>query len=164
MKKLNLTYIVLDEVLLITTPEDAENQLETKVYDVADLVACRDDHDIPWDDYDTLIDIITSTLKPTTWDEVGGPGSIQGATLGTAKILVVSETRDVHEDIVDLLTKIREIAKKNPNAGVPRRNKPAPREKPNLGSFCGGPIAPQAPDRNHVSSQEKQAETPKPAR
>lgn len=27
-------------------------------------------------DFDTLIDLITSTVQPTSWDEVGGPGSI----------------------------------------------------------------------------------------
>jgi len=27
-------------------------------------------------DFDSLIDLITSTIAPTTWDEVGGPGSI----------------------------------------------------------------------------------------
>jgi Protein of unknown function (DUF1598) len=28
-------------------------------------------------DFDSLIELITSTVRPTTWDEVGGPGSIQ---------------------------------------------------------------------------------------
>jgi hypothetical protein len=28
-------------------------------------------------DFDSLIDLITSTIAPTSWDEVGGPGSIQ---------------------------------------------------------------------------------------
>ena len=38
LKELELTYIVRDEVLQITTPEDAEGQLITKVYPVGDLV------------------------------------------------------------------------------------------------------------------------------
>jgi tetratricopeptide (TPR) repeat protein len=38
LRELNLTYIIKDEVLLITTPEEAETQLSTKVYPVADLV------------------------------------------------------------------------------------------------------------------------------
>lgn len=29
-------------------------------------------------DFDSLIELITSTIAPTTWDEVGGPGSIDG--------------------------------------------------------------------------------------
>ncbi|MFZ1935680.1 MAG: hypothetical protein WCB27_15250 [Thermoguttaceae bacterium] len=124
LRNLNLTWIIEDEVLIITTVEEAETRLDTKVYDVADLVVCRDEHDMPWDDYDSLTDIITSTIKPTSWDGVGGPGSIQGNALGTAKVLVVSQTRDVHEEIAALLAKIREVAKKTPNAGTPRRSKP----------------------------------------
>ncbi len=38
LKQLQLTYIIQDEVLMITTKEDAEQQLVVKVYPVADLV------------------------------------------------------------------------------------------------------------------------------
>ena len=38
LKELDLTYVISDEVLKITTPEEAENELLTKVYPVADLV------------------------------------------------------------------------------------------------------------------------------
>ena len=132
LKRLSLTWIIEDEVLMITTPEEAEQQLLTKLYEVADLVTCRDEHDVLWEDYDTLIDVIASTIKPTSWDMEGGPGSIKGATLGTAKVLVVSETREVHEQIADLLVKIREVARKTPNVGMPRRNRPAPRKASSL--------------------------------
>jgi hypothetical protein len=38
LRDLDLTYVIQDEVLLITTPEEAETRLSTKVYPVADLV------------------------------------------------------------------------------------------------------------------------------
>jgi hypothetical protein len=38
LKKLQLTYVIQDEVLMITTPEEADLNLVTKVYPVADLV------------------------------------------------------------------------------------------------------------------------------
>ncbi len=38
LKEMDLTYVIQDEVLKITTPEEAENELLTKVYPVADLV------------------------------------------------------------------------------------------------------------------------------
>jgi hypothetical protein len=38
LRELELTYVIQDEVLLITTPEEAETHLSTKVYPVADLV------------------------------------------------------------------------------------------------------------------------------
>jgi hypothetical protein len=54
-------------------------------------------------DYDSLIDLITSTIMPTTWDSVGGPGSIMPAN-GT---LVISQTQAVHEEIENLLANLR---------------------------------------------------------
>jgi uncharacterized membrane protein YgcG len=38
LRELDLTYVIRDEVLLVTTPEEVENHLTTKVYPVADLV------------------------------------------------------------------------------------------------------------------------------
>jgi len=35
-------------------------------------------------DFDSLIDLITSTVKPTSWDSVGGPGSIAPFETGVA--------------------------------------------------------------------------------
>jgi len=170
LKELSLAWLIKDEVLLITTPEEADNQLSTKLYEVADLVTCRDKHDAPWEDYDTLIDIITPTIKSTSWDCVGGVGSINGATLGTAKVLVVSQTREVHEEIADLLAKIREIAKKTPNAGTPRRDRPAPKiSSGQMGPTVSGypdPLAPRpkAASKNPADTgspkQEKQPKQP----
>lgn len=56
-------------------------------------------------DFDSLIELITTTVKPTTWDEVGGPGSIQEFQNNLS--LVISQTEDVHEEIVDLLEQLR---------------------------------------------------------
>ncbi len=126
LREIGLTYVIQDEVLLITTPKEAETQLTTKVYPVADLVACKDSKGESWDDYDTLSDAITGTIQPTTWDQNGGPGSISGASLGTAKVLIVSQTRPVHGQITDLLQQIREIAAVTPGAGPPRREKKEP--------------------------------------
>jgi general secretion pathway protein D len=58
-------------------------------------------------DFDSLIDLITSTIAPTTWDEVGGPGSIQ--PFATNLSIVVSNTQDVHQQIVDLLEQLRRL-------------------------------------------------------
>jgi hypothetical protein len=142
LRDLNLTWLIKDEVLLITTPEEAEATLTVKVYDVSDLVVCRDKDDELWDDYDTLIDMLSSSVMPTTWDCVGGPGSIAGDTLGTAKVLIVNQTSVVHEKIVRLLADVREIAKKNPNAEPPQRDKPAPTSKtdkpPQIAAPAGG--------------------------
>ena len=75
---------------------------------------CRDSKGKEWNDYASLIDLITSTVVPTRWDSVGGPGSIAPANFGTAKTLVILQTDDVHREIAALLKEIREIAKKTP--------------------------------------------------
>ncbi|NQU24922.1 MAG: hypothetical protein HQ567_26865 [Candidatus Nealsonbacteria bacterium] len=134
LRGLDLTWMICDETLLITTPEEAESTLTTRVYDVVDLVVYCDENGDPVDDYDTLIDSIASTLSPTTWDEVGGPGSISGNSFGSAKLLIVSQTQDVHEEVVDLLKQIRAVAEKYP-AGPPPMLYPS---QPFTGVIMGG--------------------------
>ena len=122
----SLTSTIQDEVLLITTPEEAECRLKTKVLDVADLVVCQDHEGQLWDDYDTLIEMITRTVFPSSWDEVGGPASIAPANMGTAKAIVISQTDRAHDEIAEVLAKIRAIAAKTPDAGPPQRDRPPP--------------------------------------
>jgi general secretion pathway protein D len=58
-------------------------------------------------DFDTLIDLITQTVSPHTWDHNGGKGNI--APSPTNLSLVVSQTQEVHEEIVDLLEQLRRM-------------------------------------------------------
>ncbi|MDP7015807.1 MAG: general secretion pathway protein GspD [Pirellulaceae bacterium] len=58
-------------------------------------------------DFDTLIELITSTIAPESWDEVGGAGAIE--SFPTNLSLVVSQTQDVHEQIADLLDQLRRL-------------------------------------------------------
>ena len=126
LHELGLAFTLRHEVVFITTPEEEENILITKVYDVSDLVVCRDEHNVPWDDYDMLIEAITSTVKPTSWDCVGGPASMYGISLGKAKVLVVSQTYQEQQKTAALLAEIRRIAEKHPDAPTPthHRNQP----------------------------------------
>jgi hypothetical protein len=56
-------------------------------------------------DFDSLIDLITSTVFPTTWDAVGGPGSISRDEPHAA--LILSQTQDLHDSVSNLLTMLR---------------------------------------------------------
>ena len=58
-------------------------------------------------DFDSLIELITTTISPQSWDDVGGPGSISG--FDTNLSLVVSQTQEVHEQIADLLEQLRRL-------------------------------------------------------
>jgi hypothetical protein len=133
---LGLTFEIRSEVLMITTPEKAEAHLTTVVYDVADLVTCRDEKGELWEDYDQLIETITSTIKPTTWDSVGGPGSIAPGTFNSAKVLVISQTDDIHEEIDSLLENIRDVIKQSGGKSEPPRRIWA--DRPQCGSVMGG--------------------------
>jgi general secretion pathway protein D len=56
-------------------------------------------------DFDTLMNLIKSTIEPLSWDDQGGSGTIQ-AFPGNLS-LVVSATQQVHEEISDLLEQLR---------------------------------------------------------
>jgi general secretion pathway protein D len=58
-------------------------------------------------DFDSLIDLIQQTIEPTSWDEVGGPGTVAGHDTNLS--LVISQTQEVHEQIVDLLEQLRRL-------------------------------------------------------
>jgi hypothetical protein len=124
LHELELTYMIKDQALLITTPEVAEQHLTTIIYDVADLVVYRNKEGELWDDYQGLTDAITSSIRSCTWDAAGGPGSIAGQSFRGSKVLIVSHSQDVHEEIVDFLTQLRSVTQKTPNAPPPRREPP----------------------------------------
>jgi general secretion pathway protein D len=58
-------------------------------------------------DFDTLVNLITTTVAPDTWEDNGGTGTIAG--FPTNLTLVVSNTQQVHEQIVDLLQQLRRL-------------------------------------------------------
>lgn len=107
LRPLELTWTIYDDVLLITTQSEAENLLVVKVYDVENLIGRRDSR--YYGDYQALIELITTTLAPTSWDEVGGPGAIQEYPHAGRAAIVVSQTPQVQEEIAALLSVLRAV-------------------------------------------------------
>ena len=105
-----LAQVVRGEMLVITSKEKAEARLLTKVYPVFDLVVRRAGAppQAPAMDFQSLIQSITASLAPTTWDEVGGPGEIRPFT--NAGAIVISQTAAVHEQVAAFLQAMREAA------------------------------------------------------
>jgi len=125
LRELELTCQVNNDGVLITTPEEAECELTTVIYPVSDLVRFRDSEDKEWSDYDTLINIITSTVAPQSWDCVGGPGAAEGTRYQNTDVLFVSQTQDVHRHIASLLDKMRSVAgAKSPDGEPPLKERP----------------------------------------
>jgi hypothetical protein len=68
---------------------------------------------------DQLIGVITCTVEPSTWDEVGGPGSIE--VCPHIDVLAIAQTDEVHDQIADLLGKIRRnLAQQQQPADAPQ--------------------------------------------
>jgi len=108
LTELELTFTIRDGIIVITTPEDAESRLITRVYPVLDLFALRiPQHGSAFQGeyYPDLIDVITATIAPDSWDAVGGPGAVE--YLDNAGALIISQTRDVHREVEGLLTSLR---------------------------------------------------------
>ena len=58
-------------------------------------------------DFDSLIDLIQTTVSPDTWDALGGPSTMREYSQNLS--LVISTTSDVHDQIADLLESLRRL-------------------------------------------------------
>jgi len=101
---LDLTRLIRDEALVITTTERAGEHLERRLYP------------LPWGhsaqgagNAQSLVDLIQNTVGgPAAWEVGGGNGSIRPLGDGAAAVLVVSQTADVHDEIAGLLRSVHE--------------------------------------------------------
>ena len=117
LDSVHLTYVIKDDVLKITTQEAEDrvrNTLVLRVYEVSDLLPHSDlwtkcvpsPKDQP---SETLLsEIITTTVYPNSWASVGGSGTIDYSPKEQA--LVINQTLIVHDEIVDLLHKLRKLS------------------------------------------------------
>ena len=137
LKPLGLVFTVSNDSLMITTPEECESELTTVLYPVTDLVRFRDTKGEEWQDYDSLIDLIASTVEPQSWDMVGGPGSINGYPVGKVDTIVVSQTQEVHREIAALLEKLRAVAAQGGGDGQPPTRDRPPSPPGPLGGMGG---------------------------
>jgi hypothetical protein len=111
LEPLDLTWRIHIDVLLVTTKIEAENFLDDKIYPVDDLVVDRRGQSVG---YESLIELITSTIRADSWDDTGGPGTVDALELNGIHALVISQTREVHEGIASLLAALRRLRGKSP--------------------------------------------------
>lgn len=122
---LDLTRLIRDEALVITTMERAGENLERRLYP------------LPWGhstqgavDFRSLIDLIQDSIGgPGVWAVGGGNGSIRPHGDGAAAVLVVSQTADVHDEIVGLLRSVhyRDLAEFGGPHDIPAAKTPVVR-------------------------------------
>jgi hypothetical protein len=136
LRSLQLTWIIRDEVLMVTTKESAEKDLDTCVYNVHGLVDDSDPKSVK-----ALIDVICSCVATDTWAaNGGGQAEVQPLPSG---LLVVSQTAAVQEEVFTLLDKIRKMRQSVPLSKVgPHGYEPPPSQpssgKSEKGGFGGG--------------------------
>ncbi|MGD0897158.1 MAG: DUF4974 domain-containing protein [Thermoguttaceae bacterium] len=121
LDEMGLKYVIRNGVLLITSPTRAESEefLTTKVYPVADLIYPVEGGEKTQAnaDYDSLIQTLTSTVQPKSWDQNGGQGSIAPGSFNGADVLVFSQTQEVHEEVARLLEDIRVVKRRGVKGG-----------------------------------------------
>lgn len=152
LEPLELDWVIRDEMVVVSTQEKCGQMLQARVYEVADVsyrVQPNGDLEI---DAESLVRTIRGNVSPTTWDDVGGPGSISVVPRGKVDVLVVTQTRAVHEQIAALLDTLRQTRNTTdlaPAGATIRRAAPgSPRENPSAPSVpAGAPSAPEPVDR-----------------
>ena len=108
---------------MITVKEDAARE-SLRVYPIHDLVndtSVRLPDSNPslvikvqeasgcYADCGDIVDLVTSVIEPSSWQEVGGLGAIHVSKVPTA--LVISQSLENHERIEDLMRRLRELPK-----------------------------------------------------
>lgn len=109
----DLTWLMRDGVLWVTSKKQANSLLKTAVYDVRDL--CRDEAE-----GDALTAAIYSQMPENWADSGGGEADLRFAKDGT---MVVSQTESGHEELLALLQRYRAAL---------RVSKPREEDKPDL--------------------------------
>lgn len=128
LEELDSTYWFENESLVIGTSDAAEDHMMQRVYYVRDLIegvyapgATPTQALLGWSavqtagglkssrnsGYDALMEVMRETIEPDSWDDVGGPGSME--PFAQRYCLVISQTNDVHDRIEDLFRRLRTI-------------------------------------------------------
>lgn len=98
LRSAGLTWVPEAKGVRVTTPETAAAMQHAATYDVRDLVAAANG------DTDGLMDIIQCVVEPSSWSDVGGPGTIAPGPRG----LEVEQNHAVHRGIENVLSGLRQ--------------------------------------------------------
>jgi serpin B len=116
----DLTWTILDDLIFVTATEEAEQFLAVQVYDLNGLHPAKTaaGNEIEFD-FETIIELITSNIDPSSWTEVGGSGAIQDFETGSLKAVVVLQTPRNHAAIAKLLAELRALQARAPEPKAP---------------------------------------------
>jgi hypothetical protein len=106
LRPIELTFVEDDEELLFTTPQAAEIVVRHKVYDVADLIDVSDAASQRGKRaLRELKELLQAWVAPSSWDEVGGPNTIE---IGPRGLLVIGAPSEFHPELSGALAQLRQ--------------------------------------------------------
>jgi len=94
---IDLTWIVRDECLLVTTRDKAAENLAIRLYPIP----CGHAPAANSADLSALVDLIQNMVAPERWVVAGGPGAVQ--PVENPQALVIGQTEEIHEQVEALL-------------------------------------------------------------
>ncbi|PQO29971.1 DUF4974 domain-containing protein [Blastopirellula marina] len=112
LRELELTYLVTPYGVTITTPDEADNHEEARFYPLGDLVYLAEATPAFQPDFDSIINVIDTSIRPESWQE--GGSLISPINDGVS----IAQTHGIHEEIAGLLKAIRQ-AKAYPGDAYP---------------------------------------------
>lgn len=116
-----LAFVVRNDSLLFTTKTAADAMTLTRIYQVHDLVVMPNDSTAAHPDFETLIDLMTTTILAESWRAAGGTaGEVKPFRGPGVLALVVTHNDAGHEQIESLLKTLR--AAREPKVQELQRN------------------------------------------
>jgi hypothetical protein len=133
VRPLGLNWTIYSEAIVVSTPAGIQGMQFTKVYDITGLTSVSDNEGNTWDEPAALVDLITSSVAPETWDIQGGRGTIQLVSAGAAKLLIVTQDYRAQRQVDRLLAELLAAVKLHAPVRGPRGRDPGMRgEGPRL--------------------------------
>lgn len=143
------------ESVLIASRSRIEEELFTVTCDVTHLCATADMGE-------PLLDVISSSIEPDSWDEVGGPGSLRLIEVRGRVLLVVANDYHVQTSLIRLLNSLRRMGGTGPFLNLQRTTSVSNRNSNQSSSVAGStPVAmPTAPKKRGIALPDSKSMGP----
>ncbi|MEX2188522.1 MAG: DUF4974 domain-containing protein [Pirellulales bacterium] len=121
LKSAEAAWFIRDEAIFISSNDRTRCVVVTYLYPVGDFVAIVDDGPPKGGTtQEALVDLVTKSVAPNTWDAVGGTGEVR--YFANCKLLAITQTPDVHSQIADLLAAVRRVRRQQASAAGAEKN------------------------------------------
>jgi hypothetical protein len=106
LERIDLTILIRHSRLEVTTREAAEVKPQLRIYDITPLLTVQQQNGRSEVDTTSLVDSIQISVRPDTWEQLGGPATIATQVIRSRCLLVVSAPTVVHLELDQLLNQM----------------------------------------------------------